>query len=51
MQGVGFKIDEIELEEDIRVAYNKSVDLWVDLLHKFQARENIYGLFYYITSL
>ena len=35
-QGVGFKIDEVELEEDIRVAYNKSVDLWVDLLHKFQ---------------
>ena len=36
LQGVGFKIDEVELEEDIRVAYNKSVDLWVDLLHKFQ---------------
>ena len=37
MQGVSFKIDEVELEDDIRHAYNKSVDLWVDLLHKFQA--------------
>ena len=35
-QGVAFKIDEVELEDDIRLAYNKSVDLWVDLLHKFQ---------------
>jgi hypothetical protein len=34
-QGVGFKIDEVELADDIRLAYNKSVELWVDLLHKF----------------
>ncbi len=34
-QGVGFRIDEVELTEDFRRIYDKSVDLWVDLLHKF----------------
>ena len=34
-QGVGFRIDEVELENDMRDIYNKSVDIWVELLHKF----------------
>lgn len=34
-QGVGFRIDEVELEKDMRDIYNKSVELWVELLHKF----------------
>eukprot|EP00094_Tigriopus_californicus_P001238 TCALIF_01199-PA protein Name:"Similar to sno Protein strawberry notch (Drosophila melanogaster)" AED:0.08 eAED:0.09 QI:0/0/0/0.88/1/1/9/0/1282 len=35
-QGVGFRVDEIEIPRDIVDIYNKSVDLWVDLLHKFE---------------
>merc|ERR1719193_2359005 len=34
-QGVSFRIDEVELDEELRRVYNKSVDLWVELLHKF----------------
>merc|ERR1719319_678465 len=34
-QGVSFKIDEVELSDDLRRVYNKSVDLWVEMLHKF----------------
>merc|ERR1719391_557340 len=35
-QGVSFRIDEVELQEDMRQTYNASVDLWVDLMHKFE---------------
>uniref|UniRef100_A0A0K2TS10 Protein strawberry notch n=1 Tax=Lepeophtheirus salmonis TaxID=72036 RepID=A0A0K2TS10_LEPSM len=34
-QGVTFKVEEIELSESMRRIYNKSVDIWVDLFHKF----------------
>eukprot|EP00092_Neocalanus_flemingeri_P007898 GFUD01008524.1.p1 GENE.GFUD01008524.1~~GFUD01008524.1.p1 ORF type:complete len:1137 (+),score=338.24 GFUD01008524.1:191-3601(+) len=34
-QGVTFRIDEVELSEPMRDIYNKSVDLWVEMLHKF----------------
>ena len=34
-QGVTFKIDEVELSDPMRDIYNKSVDLWVEMLHKF----------------
>ncbi len=34
-QGVGFKIDEVELTNDIKRAYNKSVEFWVELMYKF----------------
>ena len=34
--GVSFRIDEVELPEDMRQTYNASVDLWVDLMHKFE---------------
>lgn len=35
-QGVGFRVDEVELTGDFRRVYDKSVDLWVDLMHKFE---------------
>ena len=35
-QGVSFRIDEVELQEDMRRMYNAAVDLWVDLMHKFE---------------
>ena len=34
--GVSFRIDEVELPEELRSVYNKSVDLWVELMHKFE---------------
>jgi len=34
-QGVTFKIDEVELSKELRSIYNKAVDLWVEMLHKF----------------
>ena len=34
--GVSFRIDEVELPEELRTVYNKSVDLWVELMHKFE---------------
>merc|ERR1719309_1916118 len=34
-QGVTFRIDEVELSDQMRNIYNKSVDLWVEMLHKF----------------
>ena len=34
-QGVTFRIDEVELSDKMRDIYNKSVDLWVEMLHKF----------------
>jgi len=34
-QGVTFRIDEVELSAHMRDIYNKSVDLWVEMLHKF----------------
>merc|ERR1719249_384107 len=34
-QGVSFRIDEVELPEDMRQTYNAAVDLWVEMLHKF----------------
>lgn len=34
-QGVTFRIDEVELSVELRETYNKSVDFWVELLHKF----------------
>lgn len=34
-QGVTFRIDEVELSDQMRDIYNKSVDLWVEMLHKF----------------
>ena len=34
--GVGFRIDEVELPEKMKNIYNKSVELWVELLHKFE---------------
>jgi len=33
--GVSFRIDEVELPDELRDVYNKSVDLWVEMLHKF----------------
>ena len=35
IQGVSFRIDEVELDSELRRVYNKSVDLWVEMLHKF----------------
>ena len=34
--GVSFRIAEVELPEDLRSVYNKSVDLWVELMHRFE---------------
>merc|ERR1719350_1941931 len=34
-QGVTFRIDEVELSGKMSKIYNDSVDLWVELLHKF----------------
>jgi len=34
-QGVSFRIDEVELDDELRSTYNKAVDFWVELLHKF----------------
>merc|ERR1719397_244694 len=34
-EGVTFRIDEVELSDKMRDIYNKSVDLWVEMLHKF----------------
>ena len=34
-QGVTFRIDEVELSGKMRKIYDDSVDLWVELLHKF----------------
>merc|ERR1719210_379360 len=34
-QGVSFRIDEVELTKELREVYNQSVDLWVEMLHKF----------------
>ena len=34
-KGVGFRIDEVKIPPEIEQVYNESVDLWVDLLHKF----------------
>ena len=34
--GVSFRIDEVELPEQLRSVYNQSVDLWVELMHKFE---------------
>merc|ERR1719225_94466 len=34
--GVSFRIDEVELPEKLRSVYNESVDLWVELMHKFE---------------
>jgi len=34
-QGVSFRIDEVELDSELRRIYNKSVELWVEMLHKF----------------
>ncbi len=34
-QGVGFRVDEVELSPDFRRVYDRSVEVWVDLLHKF----------------
>merc|ERR1719233_2241032 len=34
-QGVSFRIDEVELSKELREVYNHSVDLWVEMLHKF----------------
>merc|ERR1719189_1704807 len=34
-QGVTFRIDEVELSKELREVYNQSVDLWVEMLHKF----------------
>ena len=34
-QGVTFRIDEVELSKELREVYNHSVDLWVEMLHKF----------------
>merc|ERR1719229_1128489 len=34
-QGVTFRIDEVDLSDQMRDIYNKSVDLWVEMLHKF----------------
>ena len=34
--GVSFRIDEVELPETLRSVYNESVDLWVELMHKFE---------------
>ena len=33
--GVSFRIDEVELDNNLRSVYNKSVDRWVEMLHKF----------------
>ncbi len=35
-QGVSFRIDEVELSGEFRQVYDKAVDMWVDLLHKFE---------------
>merc|ERR1719193_1325865 len=34
-QGVTFRIDEVDLSDQMREVYNHSVDLWVEMLHKF----------------
>merc|ERR1719193_755635 len=34
-QGVTFRIDEVDLSDQMRDIYNKSVDLWVEMLNKF----------------
>merc|ERR1719220_2911014 len=34
-QGVTFRIDEVELSGKMRKIYDDSVDLWVEMLHKF----------------
>ena len=34
--GVSFRIDEVELSESLRSVYNQSVELWVELMHKFE---------------
>merc|ERR1719347_2457943 len=33
--GVTFRIDEVDLTDELKGIYNKSVDLWVEMLHKF----------------
>ncbi len=35
-QGVSFRVDEVELPEDFRLIYDRSVELWVELLHRFE---------------
>ena len=34
-QGVGFRIDEVELSEKMRKVYDESVKFWVDLMHRY----------------
>lgn len=33
--GVGFKIDEVQLTKDFTDVYDKSVEIWVEAMHKF----------------
>ena len=35
VQGVTFRIDEVELSSELRGIYNRSVEYWVELLQKF----------------
>jgi hypothetical protein len=42
-QGVSFRIDEVELDPELRRVYNKAVDLWVEMLHKFTEAADLIG--------
>ena len=44
-QGVGFRIDEVELEEKMRKVYDDSVKFWVDLMHRYNETRLIFGSF------
>ena len=35
-QGVSFRVDEVELSPEFKRVYDKAVEFWVDLLHKFE---------------
>jgi hypothetical protein len=43
VQGVSFRIDEVELTPELRRVYNKAVDLWVEMLHKFTEAVDLIG--------
>jgi hypothetical protein len=43
VQGVTFRIDEVELDPELRRVYNKAVDLWVEMLHKFTEAADLIG--------
>jgi hypothetical protein len=43
VQGVSFRIDEVELTPELRRVYNKAVDLWVEMLHKFTEAADLIG--------